>query len=83
MGFAPPAEPSIARKVDPMPKQKTHKAMKKRFSVTASGKVKHRKANRGHKLQGKASDRKRNLRSAGVLTGANATRIIDALRPSL
>ena len=33
-----------------MPKQKTHKGMKKRFTVTATGKAKHRKANRGHRL---------------------------------
>ena len=31
-----------------MPKQKTHKGMKKRFKITASGKAKHRTANRGH-----------------------------------
>ena len=64
-----------------MPKQKTHKGMKKRFKVTASGKVKHRKAFRGHLLSGKSPDRKRDLRQGGVLTGAIAKLIANGLRP--
>lgn len=65
-----------------MPKQKTHKGMKKRFKLTASGKAKHRKAFRGHLLSGKSPDRKRDLRQDGVLTGAEAKVIQDGLRPS-
>jgi len=64
-----------------MPKLKTHKGMKKRFKVTASGKVKHRKAFRGHKLGTKTAKRRRQLRQDGVLIGAEATMIADALRP--
>ena len=64
-----------------MPKQKTHKGMQKRFKVTASGKVKHRKAFRGHILGKKSGDRKRHLRQDGVITGAFAVSIIDAVRP--
>ena len=64
-----------------MPKQKTHKGMKKRFKVTASGKVKHRKAFRGHILGKKSPKRKRNLRQDGVVIGADAKLIADALRP--
>ena len=37
-----------------MPKLKTHKGMKKRFTVTASGKAKHRSAFRGHILSSKS-----------------------------
>ncbi|MGH7127028.1 MAG: 50S ribosomal protein L35 [Planctomycetaceae bacterium] len=66
-----------------MPKQKTHKGMKKRFTVTAGGKVKHRKAFRGHKLSAKNANRRRQLRQDGVITGAEAHEIIDALRPCL
>ncbi|MFN9371692.1 MAG: 50S ribosomal protein L35, partial [Planctomycetaceae bacterium] len=31
-----------------MPKQKTHKGIKKRYKLTATGKAKHRKSSRGH-----------------------------------
>jgi len=64
-----------------MPKQKTHKGMKKRFKITATGKAKHRKAFRGHILGKQSPKRKRNLRQDGVLTGAEAKHIADALRP--
>ena len=37
-----------------MPKQKTHKGMKKRFKVTATGKIKHKSAYRGHILSSKS-----------------------------
>lgn len=66
-----------------MPKQKTHKAMQKRFKVTASGKVKHRKAFRGHILGKKSGNRKRRLRRDGIITGVIAREIVDALRPGL
>ena len=66
-----------------MPKQKTHKGMQKRFKITASGKAKHRKANRGHILGKKSGDRKRSLRNDGVVTGTVAKKIADALRPGL
>ena len=66
-----------------MPKQKTHKGIKKRFKLTASGKGKHRKAFRGHKLSHKSAKRKRQLRSDGVVTGVRADLILEALRPGL
>jgi large subunit ribosomal protein L35 len=66
-----------------MLKQKTHKGMKKRFTVTATGKVKHRTAFRGHKLSHKSAKRKRGLRSDHVLVGAEARRIVAALAPAL
>ena len=64
-----------------MPKQKTHKGMKKRFKLTASGKAKHRTANRGHILGKKTGERKRRLRGDAVVEGAEAKKIADALRP--
>ena len=66
-----------------MPKQKTHKGIKKRFTVTASGKAKHRKAFRGHLLSGKSGKRKRNLRQDGVLENYQAKTVLEALRPIL
>jgi large subunit ribosomal protein L35 len=66
-----------------MPKQKTHKAMKKRFKITASGKAKHRSAFRGHLQSAKSSKRKRGLRNSGIVDGKDAKNIIAALRPSL
>ena len=55
--------------------------MKKRFKVTASGKAKHRKAFRGHKLSNKSGKRCRQLRIDGVVTGKEAATIVEALRP--
>ncbi|MBX3436395.1 MAG: 50S ribosomal protein L35 [Planctomycetaceae bacterium] len=66
-----------------MPKQKTHKGMKKRFKVTATGKAKHRTANRGHILGKKSGERKRRLRGDSVIEGKEAKNIADALRPCL
>ena len=65
-----------------MPKQKTHKGMKKRFKLTARGKATHRKAFRGHLLSKKAGTRKQRLRQGGVVDGAEARIIADGLRPS-
>ena len=45
-----------------MPKMKTHKGAKKRFSVTATGKIRRLKAGKSHILTKKSSKRKRNLR---------------------
>lgn len=66
-----------------MPKQKTHKGIKKRFKLTASGKAKHRKAFRGHKLSHKNAKRKRQLRQDNVVDGVRAEMILEALRPGL
>ena len=45
-----------------MPKMKTHKGAKKRFSVTGTGKVRRLKAYKSHILTKKSPKRKRNLR---------------------
>ena len=65
-----------------MPKQKTHKGMKKRFRLTASGKATHRSAFRGHKFSAKSPKRKRQLRRDGLVLGAEARMIVEGLRPS-
>lgn len=53
-----------------MPKMKTHKGAKKRFSVTASGKVRRLKAYKSHILTKKDARRKRRLRRP-ALVGTN------------
>ena len=56
-----------------MPKMKSHKGARKRFSVTGSGKVKRNKAYKSHILTKKTSKRKRNLRrSTTVATNGEA-----------
>ncbi len=50
-----------------MPKIKTHRGAAKRFSLTAGGKVKRKKAFARHILSKKSAKRKRNLRKITVL----------------
>jgi large subunit ribosomal protein L35 len=50
-----------------MPKMKSHRGAKKRFSVTGTGKVKRSKAFKSHILTKKTSKRKRNLRRATTI----------------
>ena len=45
-----------------MPKMKTHKGAKKRFRVTATGKLKRRQAGKKHLNSPKTGKRKRHLR---------------------
>ncbi len=66
-----------------MPKQKTHKGIRKRFKVTASGKIKHRKAFRGHKLGKKGGKRNRQARADRLVQGKQIAMIRHALLPAL
>ncbi|MGI8499001.1 MAG: 50S ribosomal protein L35 [Gemmatimonadaceae bacterium] len=50
-----------------MPKMKTHKGAKKRFTVTATGKVKRGHAFKSHILTKMSSKRKRNLRRPDLI----------------
>jgi large subunit ribosomal protein L35 len=45
-----------------MPKQKTHSGAKKRFKVTAGGKLLRRRAMKSHLLEKKSPKRKRSFR---------------------
>lgn len=58
-----------------MPKMKTNKGAAKRFRLTGTGKVRRSKANMRHILTKKASKRKRRLRAAGLVHGADEARI--------
>jgi len=62
-----------------MPKQKTHKGTKKRFRLTARGKVKHRRAGTSHLNSRMSKKRRRNLRGTGVLEHPDTLRITAAL----
>ena len=61
-----------------MPKMKTHKGLKKRVRISATGKVKFKSANAGHLMSGKSGNRKRRLRTPTILKGAVKARIIEA-----
>jgi large subunit ribosomal protein L35 len=58
-----------------MPKMKTHSGAKKRFKLTANGKVRGRHAFSSHILEKKSPKRKRGFRRPVELTGADAKRI--------
>ena len=59
-----------------MPKMKTHKGAKKRFSVTSKGKVRRLQAYKSHILTKMTSKRKRHLRRPEtVATVGDAKRI--------
>ena len=58
-----------------MPKMKTHKGAAKRFKRSGSGKVRHRKAWRGHNRNKKNSARWRRVKGMGNLSGGDAKNI--------
>jgi large subunit ribosomal protein L35 len=62
-----------------MPKQKTHKATKKRFRLTARGKAKHRQAGTSHLAARMTQKRKRKLRGTAVVDEREATKVREAL----
>jgi large subunit ribosomal protein L35 len=62
-----------------MPKQKTHKGTKKRFRLTATGKVKHRQAGTSHLAARMSKKRRRRLRGTTVLDKPMVKQIHRAL----
>ncbi|MEI7766832.1 MAG: 50S ribosomal protein L35 [Phycisphaerae bacterium] len=64
-----------------MPKQKTHKGIKKRVRVTATGKVKFHKHNKGHLQSGKTSKRRRQLRGTTSIDSVISRKMITLLGP--
>jgi large subunit ribosomal protein L35 len=63
-----------------MPKLKTNRAARKRFSFSKNGKVKHKKAYLRHLLSSKNRGRKRRLRRSGTL-GRTQAEIVKKLMP--
>ncbi|MGA4669893.1 50S ribosomal protein L35 [Propionibacteriaceae bacterium Y1923] len=62
-----------------MPKMKTHSGAKKRFRVTASGKVMRRQAGRKHLLENKTSTRTRRLAGDAALEKGDAQKVMKLL----
>ncbi len=63
-----------------MPKLKSHSGAKKRFKITARGKVKHKRAGARHLLQGMSSGRSRFLNKSETLNAVQA-KVIKRLLP--
>lgn len=58
-----------------MPKMKTNCSAKKRFTLTASGKIKRKHAFKSHILTKKSTKRKRNLTYFGTVSKADTKNI--------
>ncbi len=58
-----------------MPKMKTHSGAKKRFRVSGSGKLIHKKANRGHIMEKKNSKRARRLAAPSEIAPADTKKV--------
>jgi large subunit ribosomal protein L35 len=63
-----------------MPKLKSHKGTAKRFKITATGKVRARRKNRGHILAKKTRKIKRQAGSLSVLNKTDGN-LVKALLP--
>ena len=50
-----------------MPKQKTHKGLKKRVKITASGKVKRHRTGAGHLMSSKNAKRRRRVSGSAMM----------------
>jgi large subunit ribosomal protein L35 len=62
-----------------MPKMKTNRSAAKRFSRTATGKLRHKRAFKNHILTKKSSKRIRQLRRAGILQPGDEKRMREIL----
>ena len=58
-----------------MPKMKSNRAAVKRFKLTASGKIKREKVYKSHILTKKTTKRKRNLRTATLVSDGDSKRV--------
>ena len=58
-----------------MPKQKTHKGLRKRVKVTASGKVKRKNSFSGHLMSSKNAKRRRKVGSSSLLKSSDAAKV--------
>ena len=62
-----------------MPKMKTKRAAMKRFTKTATGRLKRGRANHSHILTKKTSKRKRRLRQPGIVATTGDTKRVKRL----
>ena len=63
-----------------MPKLKSHSGAKKRFKITGTGKVVHKRAGARHLLQGMSASRSRQLRRPAGITNVQA-KVVKRLLP--
>jgi large subunit ribosomal protein L35 len=63
-----------------MPKVKTKSGAKKRFALTATGKIKRKHAYKSHILTKKSTKRKRNLTKMGMVHESDEGRVKAMLR---
>jgi large subunit ribosomal protein L35 len=64
-----------------MPKMKSHSGAKKRFKITATGRVKHKKSNMSHILTGESRNHKRHLRGNKVMLAKGDEKQIKRILP--
>ncbi len=64
-----------------MPKMKTKSAVKKRFSLTASGKVKAAQAGKKHFMRRRTKSQIRNLRGTTILAEQDGKNIVKFFLP--
>jgi large subunit ribosomal protein L35 len=62
-----------------MPKTKTSSSVKKRFKVTAGGKLLRRRAMKSHNLTKKSSKRKRGFRKDTPVAGVDVKEVLQML----
>jgi large subunit ribosomal protein L35 len=73
-------EPTVSPfELEPMPKMKSKSGARKRFKLTATGRVKREKAYRSHILTSKSRKRKRSLRHDTIVVHADEKRIKKVL----
>jgi large subunit ribosomal protein L35 len=58
-----------------MHKQKTHKGIKKRFKVTASGKLRYKHPSGNHLMNSKNSKKRKRIAGPAIMTGVYADKI--------
>jgi len=71
---------SFNQKAFKMPKVKTNSSAKKRFKVTATGKITHQKSFKRHILTKKSKKRKRNMRKDGEVAKSHMDFVKRLLR---
>lgn len=64
-----------------MPKMKTKTGAKKRFRVTASGKVKFKQGKTRHMMMNKPKSMKRKARGTSILFKADGERVLESFLP--
>ena len=62
-----------------MPKVKTNSGAKKRFTLTGSGKIRRKHADKSHILTKKTKKQKRNLTNMGLVNEANLKSVKEML----